>query len=378
MNKEAVNHKEKRAEETGKALFEQKNWRLAWLRYLRDHARQGVHLRIGQEQILCEDLEKYHRDLLEKRPMEHWRRDFRFCYDFFGADLETDYFGNAMIGRNLCYKRKIVTDRKNMFATDYLITPDVKSLCRDKVKSAVVWADWYKRRWCTSTPKTPANAETLRWVSNGKGSVVVKPPASFGGKGVEVYDISTDELLQSAVEAIQGRKWIVEERIIQTGLLHDLNPSSVNSLRIITGMHSDGRLELMCAYLRLGHAGAITDNFSAGGLAHTVDIDNGTIQVGTDGHGNHHYIHPDTGVQVAGLRVPQWEEAVEFCFAAHRHAPKGLVFAGWDVCISDDGLSLIEVNTCPGFNPIIKNSHDYWGSLKTLLEEADKERRKRL
>ena len=178
MEKKTEKNKNLNEEGTLEKFFRYKNFRITCFLYLLRMAKASRKIMAAKEEQLCADMEEYHRDLLAKRPMEYWRRDFRFCYDFYGADLETDYFGNAMIGRNLRYKRKIVTDRKNMFATDYLVSPDAKSLCRDKVKSAVVWADWYKRRWCTSTPKTPVSVETLRWVSNGKSSVIVKREAS--------------------------------------------------------------------------------------------------------------------------------------------------------------------------------------------------------
>lgn len=359
-------------------LFLHRNWRIAYFIYLLFFSLDIRHWMELNRQ-LRKSMEEYHKDLLSEKPWRFWRRDFFYSFFFLGADLEVDYYGSLMIGKSWPHKKKIVTDHKNMFATKYLNSPKTRSLCWDKTQSAEMWADWYKRRWCGSSADVPVTAEKLKWIANEKESVIVKPLASSGGEGILAYDVSTDEKLQAAVEKINlsGEDSIIEERIIQTGLLHDLNPDSVNTCRVITCRHADGEIELVCTYLRLGGAGSVMDNFSSGGVQYVVEKETGILGMGSDGYGRKYTVHPASGKTVTGIKIPNWQDAVEFCFSAHRHAPEGLVIIGWDLCISDDGMSLVEVNSRACYCQLFKESEDHWGAIKNLLDEADRERKKR-
>ena len=53
--------------------------------------------------------------------------------------------------------------------------------------------------------------------------------------------------------------------------------------------------------------------------------------------------HPDTGLAVAGLRLPYWEEACALvCAVAPRFIP--LRALGWDVALTPTGPVLVETN----------------------------------
>lgn len=54
--------------------------------------------------------------------------------------------------------------------------------------------------------------------------------------------------------------------------------------------------------------------------------------------------HPFTGLRVAGLKVPYWEEAQQIALAAHALCPDRL-FIGWDIAITATGAVMLEGNS---------------------------------
>ena len=57
--------------------------------------------------------------------------------------------------------------------------------------------------------------------------------------------------------------------------------------------------------------------------------------------------HPDTGKNLVGFTVPDWEEAVDLCLRAASVVPD-LKIQGWDIALTDHGPVLLEVNVVGG------------------------------
>ena len=187
------------------------------------------------------------------------------------------------------------------------------------------------RNWKALSPEEPLSREDLDRLLNGKTKLVVKPLTSYGGKGVEVLD--TAERFASPEECLDylnglKKRYIAEEYVEQKGFIHDLNPSSVNTVRIVTVQHPGGELELKNAYLRVGREGSPVDNVTSGGWFYVIDHRTGMMREGRD-RKDQCIVRYRKGKDPAPVKVPRWEEAVEFCLSAHRHAPEGLNYIGW-------------------------------------------------
>lgn len=157
---------------------------------------------------------------------------------------------------------------------------------------------------------------------------------------------------------------LVEETIKQTGLLHELNPSSVNTMRVNT-LIDDGIVTVLCCFFRTGRAGQVTDNFHAGGIKWQVDIKTGRILHGCTVQGEIVDTHTDSKICVSGLKIPDFEKALDMCRKAHLLLPE-VPQIGWDVCISDDGISLIEGNSGSAVCNAEKDNN-VWGIMKKYL-----------
>ena len=56
-----------------------------------------------------------------------------------------------------------------------------------------------------------------------------------------------------------------------------------------------------------------------------------------------HEKHPDTNEDIAGIRIPCWQEVMESVLNVARAFPF-IRYAGWDVVVQNDGCTVIEAN----------------------------------
>jgi len=184
----------------------------------------------------------------------------------------------------------------------------------------------------------------------GETEVVLKQAlGSMAGKAVRIVAVSE---LPGALAPLLGKRDLLNDHVVQR-LVHQheslakFNPTSVNTLRIMT-YRSRAGVVLVSSVLRAGGTGNRVDNQSRGGVA--IGIVDGVLRpTGHSGADHTGYTafeaHPGSGVGFAGFEVPGWHEAVEACIASHRRIP-GLDLLSWDIAIDRDSSPvLIEINT---------------------------------
>lgn len=185
----------------------------------------------------------------------------------------------------------------------------------------------------------------------------LKPAFSSGSKGSDVVSIADGRLrrMNGTMTDLAG---IVEEaRELPCGyvlqcemrnqhpVMSELNPDSVNTLRIVT--HYSGRgLAILRALLRVGRKGSCFDNSVAGGVFINVDTHSfetsGECYIEKPRITCLGQIHPDSGVRLNGIKIPFADEIraildkAAFVFSQP-------TFLGWDVAVTTDGPCLIEV-----------------------------------
>lgn len=196
--------------------------------------------------------------------------------------------------------------------------------------------------------------------SSGEGVFFFKPAEGDSGRGVFSLTacsdgkrlVLSDPVSGAAVreEDVENRLrsscsgYIVERAIVQHPVLAELNPSSVNTLRMWVVADQAG-VHVVGAFLRVGRRGSLVDNTAAGGLACAIDMQSGRIREALDLtlDRNEHQIHPDSGAQLKGLRIPHWEACVEVACAALRILP-GARFSGMDIAVTESGPLVVEYN----------------------------------
>jgi hypothetical protein len=192
--------------------------------------------------------------------------------------------------------------------------------------------------------------------------VVVKPVVGQRGRGITVFtrldpdgatgrtirrrQMSIDRALERASRVSRDGRVLVQQRLRQHSAMDHYAPQRTSGLRLYTLRRRDGSVRLLAGYLRLGRAGAMTDNVSKGALAVHIDLESGALGRGlhlTESGARQVTKHPDRGRRFGGEVLPHWAEVVNMC-----HEAAGLLdrvaLVGWDVMVTETAPQLLEGN----------------------------------
>lgn len=232
------------------------------------------------------------------------------------------------------------------------VNPEIIEIIMDKKRTNEMFSEYLKRQWCVNTEIT--EQEFVKKFSDSK-RLIYKPNAGMQGHGISVFSIDRHNAKDVYAQLAVLPKGVVEEYVVQHPVMSSLNPSSVNTMRIVTvssktePVTPDGKYaDVAYVCLRVGGGDAFVDNYHSGGMAMAVDLETGCVV--TDGVNELGQIishHPVTGVQFRGFKVPYFKEALAMVIEANEKNNLG-AYIGWDVAISENGPVLIEVNQRPG------------------------------
>jgi hypothetical protein len=138
---------------------------------------------------------------------------------------------------------------------------------------------------------------------------------------------------------------ILQERIVQHPKLNELYPLAVMTLRIVTVLNN-GKANFLAGTVRVGSGGGVVDNFHAGGLIGSVNMETGYLgRTFTPGPGRGGSVthHPDTGVEFEKAQIPFVSEAMKLCLTAHQFF-YGIHSIGWDIVFTEEGPKILEAN----------------------------------
>ncbi len=185
---------------------------------------------------------------------------------------------------------------------------------------------------------------------------IIKPDRGSLGKGIEVFEYTDDEHAKELYKKSFEGQIICEEYISQHRALKDLNPFSVNTIRVVT-LLCDGEVKILSAALKSGvGSDSIADNMHKGGIGAQIDIATGIVSTfGYDYKYNRYTHHPISNLKIIGFEVPNWNKVVERVTEAHKRLPQCSIF-GWDVAITQDDVDIVEANNAPG--PMLMQTMD--------------------
>jgi hypothetical protein len=174
-------------------------------------------------------------------------------------------------------------------------------------------------------------------------------------KGADIYKICSDEIesnpeqLKLIYENIVRSEFLFQETVKQHSILNNLNPSSVNTIRIDTLLGSDGRVNVLSGYIRMSLNDHFVDNIGSGGCMVGVDMESGRLRKFAMSDFNHnptklYTCHPITKTVFEGFQLPMIQEAKGLVERAAALMP-GLRIVGWDVAIAENGPVIIEGNS---------------------------------
>lgn len=181
--------------------------------------------------------------------------------------------------------------------------------------------------------------------SHGEGVMVVKE-VEYLDQNCRLHYFNGKSALLS--EVLGAHPLIFEGLIKQTEQFANFNSSSVNTVRFMTTLLPDGEARIIATFIKIGRAGSCVDNAGGGGnIDVCVDVESGEIKyaIQYDGWRKIHEIetHPDSGAQLNGVIIENWEQ-IKAEVVRFQQAMPWCKAAGWDIAITDDGPLVIECN----------------------------------
>ncbi len=147
------------------------------------------------------------------------------------------------------------------------------------------------------------------------------------------------------IEMLKGMSrqgtFVLQETIRQHPKMDQLNPSSVNSIRLVT--MSDGvGVSNLAGFVRMGLRDSVIDNITRGGVGCGIREDGTLHREGLNGSMRIDR-HPTSGTVFEGFSLPSYKEAQDLVCNMHQAFHCFFIIA-WDIAITADGPVVIEGN----------------------------------
>lgn len=193
-----------------------------------------------------------------------------------------------------------------------------------------------------------------------------KPHSGTGGFGAGIWSVKEGNL-EEVYEECKDQDLILEEIVKQNKELAELNNDTLNTARIYSLLKIDDEPIITLATIRMGRKGSVVDNFHSGGIGAAVNVETGIIYTeAIDLNGNRYLEHPDSGKQIKGFQLPNWDKVIEAVKDAAMFIPQ-VRHIGWDIAFTESGeIEFMEGNTKANFH--IPQSADQIGK-KSLYEK---------
>ena len=193
--------------------------------------------------------------------------------------------------------------------------------------------------------------EAVERCRNLEGAVSKPTQEGMWGSGVKVFS-SQNGLLDdgSTIESLMdgyGTNFIIQERIQQHESMALLNPTSLNTLRVLSYRQGND-IFILYVVVRIGRKGKTVDNETAGGINADVDLETGRILDCAYGTPSEKSIPTtDVGTLLKGFQIPGFDKVVAVVKELHMRLPY-FNLVGWDFGIDKVGNPvMIEWNRCP-------------------------------
>ncbi len=276
--------------------------------------------------------------LNEKHAAGIWLSEL-YCYCRYGCSPD-DYFRYQFYRKSGYERNKFITYRRSRrIIKQYNDTKEAEYLY-NKTRFNTLFADFINRDWINAGECTRAEFDAFLRKHR---EVLMKP--LLGGQGKGIYKLTFSELSGNKENHFQG--YIAEEIIRQHHELSRLNPSSVNTVRVMTFMG-----KAIAGALRIGGTGALVDNLHSNGVCAHLDLETGMIDSPCINNDLECFLfHPGTGTQLIGFKVPDWEAVIATAEKAAAMVPH-VQYIGWDIAVTENGPELIEGNEDPGHDVV--------------------------
>lgn len=188
------------------------------------------------------------------------------------------------------------------------------------------------------------SVEAARRLCCERDELVIKPSIGhMGGDRIRFFEPNrmSPEEFANLIAYYRGN-FVIQAVLKQHPQMSSFNPSSVNTLRLMT-LLSKGEATLLSAVLRVGSGGSRVDNHSSGGVFCGISAGGTTRRSAYD----HRYrpVGPSApGGRITNVEIPSFADAVQMVQQLHKRFGHFRTIS-WDVAIDSGSLPvLIELN----------------------------------
>ena len=191
--------------------------------------------------------------------------------------------------------------------------------------------------------------EAVERCSNLKEAIIKPTLEGTWGQGVKL--IRTENgMIPSLNCSIQDlfkkyrRSFIIQERFEQHEIIANLNPTSLNTLRVMSYRRGN-EIVILYAVIRIGRINQVVDNETAGGIKADIDLQTGRIKGVAFGSPKEPLMpKTDVGTVLDGYQMPCFPKVLSLVKEMHLRLPY-FNLIGWDMSVDKDGNpALIEWN----------------------------------
>ena len=191
--------------------------------------------------------------------------------------------------------------------------------------------------------------EALNRCSNLKEAIIKPTLEGTWGQGVKLFK-SVDGMIPDLGHSIKDlftsykRSFIIQEKFEQHIDIAKLNPTSLNTLRIMSYRRGN-EIVILYAVIRIGRKDQIIDNETAGGIKADIDLETGKIKGNAYGNAKERLMpKTDVGVFLDGYVIPSFQKVLDLVKEMHFRLPY-FNLIGWDMTVDKYGSpALIEWN----------------------------------
>ena len=195
-----------------------------------------------------------------------------------------------------------------------------------------------------------SETEAVERCSNLKEAIIKPSLGGTWGIGVKLIQssdgivIDTKHSVKDLFESYKKQSFIVQERLQQHPDLAKLNPTSLNTIRVLS-YRRDDEVIIIYAVIRIGRKGQVVDNETAGGIKADIDLQTGRIKGCAIGSLKESQMpFTDVGTPIDGFQIPCFGKVLEVVKEMHFRLPY-FNLIGWDMTVDKDGVpTIIEWN----------------------------------
>ena len=183
-------------------------------------------------------------------------------------------------------------------------------------------------------------------VRYGKDTILKPTVETYGGHGIAMIYANTTKGQYKELFQKYRYNYTFQKLVKQHPTLAVFNPTSVNTVRVVTYRNFQKERKVLYACLRFGGDGSVMDNVCSGGGYTGVNIETGCLI----DRKRYSYYQMDVTQMSDNMpnEIPCWGKIKDMALALHEKLPQ-LNIVGWDFTLTPDETPvLIEFNPRPG------------------------------